>query len=632
MSLLTTHNLSKAYGPDDIFWDVSLEIVHGARVALVGPNGAGKTTLLNLLVGIDVPTEGDVFSAKGTRIGFLPQRPEMLGDHTLYAEQLNAFTALRAMEDDLHELAHQLTDNPAALEQYGQLQQDFELAGGYMYEQRIRMVLQGLGFTPDQDNLKLETLSGGQKTRALLARLLLEQPDLLILDEPTNHLDIDAIEWLEGFLKDFPGAVLAVSHDRYFMDAYATTVWELEFGAIETYRGNYSHYLKQRQERRERRMKEYEAQQEFLAKEMDYIKRNIAGQNTRQARGRVRRLETMQKTGRIIDRPRGKRREMSLSLQAKLRSGDKVLMTEGLAVGYADTGALFDVPDLTLYRGETVGLIGPNGAGKSTFLKTITERIDPIRGGVRLGAGVQVGYFAQAHEDLQPNNSLLDEIYRIKAMPVSESRDYLARYLFTGDDVYRTVGTLSGGERGRLALAKLSLTGANLLLLDEPTNHLDIDSQEILQTVLADFGGTVILVTHDRYLVDALSTQIWAVRRGEMTAYEGSYQEYLTWRSARAAQAAEDAAAARKPDDSARKATPVSAKKHGLNPHELRRRVEKIEATIHALEADIERLTDDIDAASTRGDSDGVAKLGARYTEIEAELQDAMTEWERLLS
>jgi ATP-binding cassette subfamily F protein 3 len=629
MSLLTTHDLAKAYGPDDIFDSISVEIPHRARIALVGPNGAGKTTLLNVLVGLDVPSEGTIAVARGTRIGFLPQRPELLGEHTLWDEQLGAFAQLRAMEAELHDLASRLDRDPAALDRYGHLQEAFERAGGYTYEQRIRMVLQGLGFSPEQDRLKLAQLSGGQKTRALLARLLLESPDLLVLDEPTNHLDIEAVEWLEGFLKEFGGAILAVSHDRYFMDAFATTIWELEYGTIETYRGNYSHYLTQRQERHERRQKEYEAQQEFLAKEMEYIRRNMAGQNTRQAKGRLRRLETMQRNGRIIERPKGKRREMSLRFHNTLRSGDKVLMAEDLSVGYPETGVLFRIPEITLWRGETVGLIGPNGAGKSTFLKTVTEQIAPLSGAVRLGAAVKLGYFAQAHEGLTPSNTLIDEIHGAKPMPVSAARDHLARYLFTQDDVYRTVGTLSGGERGRLALAKLALVGANLLLLDEPTNHLDIDSQEVLQTVIADFPGTVILVTHDRYLVDALATQIWAVRRGSFTVFEGSYKEYLAEREAKAQRAQAARKAEQQPERKAQQQ--ASAKKHGLNPYQLQKRVAAVEAQIAEIEQRIHTITQQLSTVSANGDGVKAAQLGQQYAEAEAALHDAMGEWERLV-
>ncbi len=320
---------------------------------------------------------------------------------------------------------------------------------------------------------------------------------------------------------------------------------------------------------------------------------------------------------------------MSLRLQAALRSGDKVLMTDQLGVGWHDTGVLFEVPDITLYRGETVGLIGPNGAGKSTFLKTITEQIAPLSGSVRLGAGVQIGYFAQAHEGLNPNNSLIDEVSTVKPMVVSAARDLLARYLFTGDDVFRQVSTLSGGERGRLALAKLALTGANLLLLDEPTNHLDIDSQEVLQTVIADFTGTVILVTHDRYLVDALASQIWAVRRGEMTVYEGSYKEYKAWRDTQAAKAAEAAQEAKRP--AAKTAMQAAAKKHGLNPFQLQKRIEAAEARVTQLEEAINDLHNQIGAASASGDVAAVASLGEAYTQAETDLHAAMAEWESLV-
>lgn len=631
MPLLTAYNLAKSFGPDDIFEGISVEIPHGARIALVGPNGAGKTTLLNIMIGADTPTEGTVSVAKNTRIGFLPQRPELLGSHTVWEEQLSAFTEVRRMEAQLAELEHAMADpkrHDEALAKYGPLQERFELADGYLYEQRIRTVLQGLGFTPDEFQKPLSMLSGGQKTRALLARLLLDAPDLLVLDEPTNHLDIQAVEWLEGFLKSFSGAVLAVSHDRYFMDAFAQSIWELDFGTIETYRGNYSHYTRQREERYERRMKEYEAQQEFLAKEEEYIRRNIAGQNTRQAKGKLRRLETMKKRGKFLNRPR-QRKTMFLKMGRTVRSGDKVLMTQNLAVGYPDADApLFYVPDITLYRGETAALIGPNGVGKSTFLKTIIGQLQPLEGETRIGAAVKIGYFAQAHELLDPKKAIIDEIQTIKPMPISEARNYLAQFLFTGDDVFRLVETLSGGERGRVALAKLALSGANLLLLDEPTNHLDIDSQEILQAVLDSFDGTILLVSHDRYLIDALATQIWAANPGELKVFEGTYSEYIAERDKQAAPVEANVQnGARKQADS----KPVSQKKHGLNPHQLARRVAEVEAQIEALESKIESLHEAINAASAEGNAARVRELGEQYTQAEANLHETMAAWEALV-
>ncbi len=629
MSLLTGTNLSKLFGPEEIFSGVSVDIPHKARIALVGPNGAGKTTLLNILIGEDLPNNGSVSMARGTRIGFLPQRPELVGGHSLWEEALGAFAELRVTEAELSRLEHAMADpaqHDAALAAYGPLQERFELAGGYSYEIRARMVLQGIGFAPDDFQMPLEKLSGGQRTRALLARLLLENPDLLVLDEPTNHLDINAIEWLENYLNDFPGVVLVVSHDRYFMDAVASTVWELDFGTLETYRGNYSHYVDQREARHERLLKEYESQQQMVAKEEEYIRRNLAGQNTRQAQGRRTRLERLKRDG-LIGRP-GTRRDFHLNIASTGRSGDRVLATKNLLVGYADAPApLFAAPDILLMRGEVAALIGPNGAGKSTFLKTILGQLPPLAGEAKLGASVEVGYFAQAHELLDPKRSILDEVMSVReSMTPAQARTYLGSFLFSGDDVFRPIGTLSGGERGRVALAKLALAGANFLMLDEPTNHLDIASQEILQTVLAGFGGTILLVSHDRYLVDALATQIWAVSPGQLTVFKGTYREYAAARDAQPA--APDKASAN--GGSSRGAAQPAPKKHGLNPFQLQKKVAELEAAIETLEGQIEALNSAIASASSQGDAGKVAELGAAYTRAEADLHAAMEEWAAL--
>lgn len=632
MSLLSASNLSKLFGPDEIFSGVSVEIPHGGRIALVGPNGAGKTTLIHILIGHDSPDSGSVAVARGTRIGYLPQRPQLSGAQTLHAEALSAFAALREMEAELSRMEHALADGSAddeTLHRYGELQEKFEMGGGYTYEQRIKTVLHGLGFMPQDYDKPLTKLSGGQQTRALLARLLLEAPDLLVLDEPTNHLDIAAVEWLEGYLKDFPGAVLVVSHDRYFLDAVAQTVWELDFGSLETYRGNYSHYAQQREERHERLLKEYEAQQEFIAKEEDYIRRNIAGQNTRQAKGRLKRLERLKRDG-IIQRPR-RRQNFHLRINNSGRSGDRVLKTTNLAVGYPDAPApLFIAPDMQLMRGEVAALIGPNGAGKSTFLKTILGQLPPLSGEVKIGASVQIGYFAQAHEGLNPDASILDEVMSVKEMLPAEARNYLGMFLFQGDDVFRPISTLSGGERGRVALAKLALAGANFLMLDEPTNHLDIASQEILQNVLADFNGTILLVSHDRYLIDALATQIWALSPGELTVFKGTYQEYVAWREAKKAeqQAAETAKA--EAAKAARSQPTAGARKHGLSAFQLQKRLDELESQIHALESQLDDLTGQIGAASAEGDAERVRQLGEQYTQAETDLHAAMEQWAQL--
>ena len=420
------------------------------------------------------------------------------------------------------------------LETYGRLQHEFDHLGGYTYESRIRQTLTGLGFSPADEQRPLQQLSGGQRTRALLARLLLSNPDLLLLDEPTNHLDINAIEWLEAYLHDWDGAVVIVSHDRYFLDQVVNAIMGNDALPWRSFMEITALISSSAVERYERRLEEFQTQQAFIEKEEEYIRRNIAGQNTRQAQGRRKRLEHMLAEARLT--PPMEHRRLHMRLEPASRSGDLVLRTYSLKVGYADEGRpLFNVPDLVLQRSECAAVIGPNGAGKTTFLRTILEQIPPFEGETLLGSGLKVGYFAQAHEGLHAEWSLMDEIAGVAPqMRPAEIRDYLARFLFTGDDVFKVVDVLSGGERGRLALACLALQGANLLLLDEPTNHLDLPSQEILQAILADYSGTILLVSHDRYLIDALATQVWEVVPSETTlrVFEGTYSEYKAARQA----------------------------------------------------------------------------------------------------
>lgn len=627
MSVLKATQVTKFYGPDEIFSSITAEIPPRARVALVGPNGAGKTSLVQIFIGEELPTEGRISTAKGANLAYLSQHPELLGNHTLWDEALAAVADLQKMEQRLGELALQMSESDEAVEAYGKLQERFERRGGYDYETRIKMVLSGVGFSEDQYQMPLTQLSGGQKTRAVLARLLLEQPDLLILDEPTNHLDIYAVEWLEGFLKDYDGAVLAISHDRRFIDNFADTVWELEFKRMEIYRGNYTHYMQQREERRERLQKEYEQQQEFIAKEMDYIRKHMGSRWTAQAKGRLKKLQTMQKRGKIIEGGPRDRKTMNLQIEADARSGDKVVMTQNLAVGYDDP--LCTVPDLTLWRGETAAIIGPNGAGKSTLLKTLVGTLDPLSGNAKLGAQVEIGYFAQAHEGLNPNKSVLDVIMEAGGMGIAEARNFLGAYLFSGDDVFRPIGSLSGGERGRVALAQLSLQGANLLLLDEPTNHLDIDSQEILQAVVEGFNGTVLLVSHDRYLIDALATQIWAITSEQsLEVYNGNYQQYMALRRQRAEAAA--ATADQTNGNGRKQAAQYKQKVRGMNPYQLKKHVAKLETQIAQLEEKLEEISTQLGSASEAGNAARVQELGVAYAQTENDLEAAMDDWAEL--
>ena len=641
MSILTVSNLGKSFGPDEIFSDITVEIPRGARIALVGPNGAGKTTFLHILIGEQSPTDGSINTMKDLRVGFLPQQPELLGNHSLWDEALGAFDALRQREADLNTLETRMASGDEdALNEYGPLQEQFEADGGYTYLQTTRSVLEGLGFSEAQFDLPLTRLSGGQKTRAVLARLLLENPHLLALDEPTNHLDIDAIEWLEGYLKTFEGAVLAISHDRYFIDAFASTVWELDYGMLETYRANYTSFIQQREERRERLQKEFEAQRAFIAKEEDYIRRNIEGQNTRQAQGRRKRLERLKRDS-LIKGPEAEHDAMRVQMQITHRGNEFMITAEGLQVGYPGV-PLLEVQNIRLERQEIAALIGPNGVGKSTFIKTILGEVAPLEGEATVGNKVEIGYFAQAHERLNPNNTVIDEIIATREMTPAEARHYLARYLFRGDDVFRKIESLSGGERGRVALAKLALGTANLLLLDEPTNHLDIPSQEVLENMLSDYPGTVLLISHDRYLVDAVATQVWAARppenghtTGTVTAFKGSYTEYIQVREAQqvTAQAAEARARQEAKAIAAQQASQKQSgrKKHGLTPYQLEKRLAEVESHIHELEEKLKALTTSLEVESASGNAAKVQELGEAYNQAEADLEAAMSEWELLV-
>ncbi len=441
MPLLDILELGKSFGADDIFSGLSASVPHRARIGLVGANGVGKTTLLRILVGEDVASEGRFHHARGVSIGYLPQESVFESDLTLWDECLVVFDDLIRMEKSINELVEQMAlpdADESLIELYGRKQEEFEHLGGYLYETQIKMTLQGLGFVESDYERPLEHFSGGERTRVLLAKLLMSSPDLLLLDEPTNHLDIAAIEWLESFLRDWDGAALIVSHDRYFLDQVARTIWEMTPG-LEVYRGNYSAYLMQREERYLRRLKEYEAQQRYVSKEQDFIVRNIEGQKTNQAKGRRRRLERLLKESAISKPIDYSRSKLHIRLDTVGRSGDLVLRTYNLAIGYHDDKkVLFHVPDLVVKRNECVALIGPNGAGKSTFLKTILDQIPPLEGKSQLGSSLKIGYFAQAHEGLVADNTLMEEIDRAHpSFLPAEIRNYLAKYLFTDDDVFR---------------------------------------------------------------------------------------------------------------------------------------------------------------------------------------------------
>jgi len=624
MSILTAGSLSKSYGPHDVFEGLSFEVPHRARIALIGPNGSGKTTLLHLIAGLEAPTNGAIHRAKGIHVAYLPQQADtFLGEGNLWKVMLTVFADLLAQSAELRRLEAAMVD-PAtrerATQRYGQVLEAFELAGGYTYEYRIRQVLSGLGFDEDDFQRPVTQLSGGQKTRALLARLLLEEAELLLLDEPTNHLDLAGIEWLENYLnRVWKGAVIVVAHDRAFLDGVVDRVWELQWGRLEQYRGNYSAYVAQRTERVARQQIEYERQQKFIARTEDFIQRNIAGQRSREAKGRLKRLERVVR----LEQPR-EYRPLSLHLGEVARSGDLVLGLYDLAVGYDPAAPLFAAEEFELRRGQRVALLGPNGSGKTTLVRTILGQIPPLAGRVRIGASVYLGYFAQGHADLDPEKTVLDTILDASDLRTGEARNLLGRYRFSGDDAFKRVGDLSGGEQARVALAVLILQDANVLILDEPTNHLDISSQEVLEEALADFGGTLLMVTHDRYLIRKLATRVWAIGDGQLWEFKGGYGEYCDWEARRrqSRQAAQETETETE-EKRAQEARRVAEREAARKAH----RQAELEQKIHQLEMRQKELEAQLAIASEQKAVERVRELGAEYASVKEELDALFTAW-----
>ena len=675
MSLITVSSLSKSFGAEDLFSGVTFSVAKGARLAIVGPNGIGKTTLLRILIGTEESSGGTITRAKNLRIGYLSQEADFELQGALWDVCLEPFAELIRMEGELKKLEAEMSDEATreqALVRYGSVQHTFEERGGYMYPIRIKQVLTGLGFDESDFHMSLDHLSGGQRTRAHLARLLLSNPDLLLLDEPTNHLDIKAVEWLESYLTQWDGAAIIVSHDRYFLDHACNALLEMAVSGSEYYRGNYTTYLNEREIRWAHRFEIFESEKEKLVKELEYIKKNIAGQNTLQAKGKLKRLtrivQAIEQTGieavnmnwsqldvettqspfgveeaerrvRALRPPQRSTPDLHLHLRSTNRSGDLVIRTKNLKVGYAAENSvpekfLFSTPDIELRRLDCAALIGPNGAGKSTFLKTILGSLAPLAGEATLGASLHVGYFAQAHEGLDPEKTVLDEIIAASGMLPYQARDYLGKYLFSGDDAFKLVSMLSGGERGRLALAKLALQDTNLLLLDEPTNHLDIPSQEILQSVLDSYKGTILLVSHDRYLVDALATQIWEINpdESEMTAFKGTYSQMKEEREKEAARLL----AAQSPVSSLQSSnSPISNSRKSKNTatKEERRRIaqlQELENSIAELEATLANLGSQLESPFVKPAE--AAKLGTEYERVQKEMDVKLGEWERMQS
>ena len=635
-TVLTATDLSKSFGPDEIFRGVSFQIADREHVALVGINGAGKSTLLKIIAGTDVANSGEVAIARGARMAVLQQDPRFDVDRTVRDEARLAFESALAAQSRMRELelAMQSADGDELDEyfaEYERLSLHFEVAGGYDIEHRTDDVLTGLGFNPEQMTQSVQTLSGGQRTRVALAKALLSEPDLLLLDEPTNHLDLGMLEWLEGFLVTWHGAFLVVSHDRYFLDKVTSRTLDLSFGRLEDYPAAYARYLDLREERFERRMQEYEEQQAFISRTEEFVRRYKAGQRSREARGRQTRLDRLER----IARPE-LHTALKLSTSPTIRSGREAITMTPLRVGYVNGDqetALLTTSELRVERGDRVAIIGDNGSGKSTLLKTIVGELPALKGRVGFGTNVKIGYYAQGHESLPPEGTPMSVLLDAQPMGEESARSYLSRFLFSGDDVDRSIGLLSGGERSRLALARLLVEGANLLILDEPTNHLDIQSRETLEVMLSGYDGTVVFVSHDRFFVDRVATRVWEVSAGRLQTYLGNYSD--AQRQKARARTAETSESPKRVEIAVPKpvAAPQSREPRRTGAESttrLQRKLEGIEREIGKLEGKLNELSDAIAIAGLGTDLNALTKLSEEYAAAQESLDTAYAEWEEV--
>ncbi|HET7578762.1 MAG TPA: ABC-F family ATP-binding cassette domain-containing protein [Bacillales bacterium] len=633
MILLQVNRLEKSFGADLILSNISMEVQSRGRIGLVGRNGAGKSTLLKIVAGELSYDSGDITLPLDVTIGYMAQNTELDSTRSIWDEMMTVFEPLVRMEKQLRTLEEKMADgyDGKLLAEYDQLQEAFKNTGGYTYQSDIRAVLTGLNFGGFAESTPISTLSGGQKTRLALGKKLLEKPDLLILDEPTNHLDIDTLTWLEGWLASYPGALVIVSHDRYFLDHTVNEIYEISRHRSEHFHGNYSDYLEEKAARYERDMKTYEKQQKEVAKLEDFIQRNIVrASTTKRAQSRRKRLEKME----LMDKPKGDEKSANFSFDVARQSGKDVLRAENLSVGYSETEPIFEHLNLDVKRGERIALVGPNGIGKTTLLKTIAGSLQPLAGNVRLGANVQIGYYDQEQQTLNRTKRVLDELWDDYPLtPEKEIRTVLGNFLFSGDDVLKTVAELSGGEKARVALAKLMMQKANLLILDEPTNHLDLDSKEVLEAALADYPGTILFVSHDRYFINRNATKVDEMSRDGLTTYLGDYDYYVEKKAEieelRRLEE-EQISGSAEPAPSEGKQAFEAEKKAKNEERRRQRQIEEIEGQIEALEKQIEEKEQRLLDPEIYEDHEKAAELNTEIEEDRQKLDDLMEEWTEL--
>lgn len=629
MIILQANKIERSFAGEVLFDNINLQVDERDRIALVGKNGAGKSTLLKILVGEEEPTSGEINKKKDISLSYLAQDSRFESENTIYDEMLHVFDDLRRTEKQLRQMELEMgeksgEDLDKLMSDYDRLSENFRQAGGFTYEADIRAILNGFKFNESMWQMKIAELSGGQNTRLALAKMLLEKPNLLVLDEPTNHLDIETIAWLENYLVNYSGALIIVSHDRYFLDKVATITLDLTKHSLDRYVGNYSRFVELKEQKLATEAKNYEKQQKEIAALEDFVNRNLVrASTTKRARSRRKQLEKMER----LDKPEAGKKAANMTFQSEKNSGNVVLTVENAAIGY-DGEVLSQPINLDLRKMNAVAIVGPNGIGKSTFIKSIVDQIPFIKGEKRFGANVEVGYYDQTQSKLTPSNTVLDELWNdFKLTPEVEIRNRLGAFLFSGDDVKKSVGMLSGGEKARLLLAKLSLENNNFLILDEPTNHLDIDSKEVLENALIDFDGTLLFVSHDRYFINRVATHVLELSENGSTLYLGDYDYYVDKKAEMEVGLTEEASTS----NQAKEASPVNdyqAQK------ESQKEVRKLMRQIESLEAEIEELESQSQAISEQmletNDADKLMELQAELDKISHRQEEAMLEWEEL--
>lgn len=629
MIILQANKIERSFAGEVLFDNVNLQVDERDRIALVGKNGAGKSTLLKILVGEEEPTSGEINKKKDISLSYLAQDSRFESENTIYDEMLHVFDDLRRTEKQLRQMELEMgeksgEDLDKLMSDYDRLSENFRQAGGFTYEADIRAILNGFKFDESMWQMKIAELSGGQNTRLALAKMLLEKPNLLVLDEPTNHLDIETIAWLENYLVNYSGALIIVSHDRYFLDKVATITLDLTKHSLDRYVGNYSRFVELKEQKLATEAKNYEKQQKEIAALEDFVNRNLVrASTTKRAQSRRKQLEKMER----LEKPEAGKKSANMTFQSEKTSGNVVLTVENAAIGY-DGEILSEPINLDLRKMNAIAIVGPNGIGKSTFIKSIVDQIPFIKGEKRFGANVEVGYYDQTQSKLTPSNTVLDELWNdFKLIPEVEIRNRLGAFLFSGDDVEKSVGMLSGGEKARLLLAKLSMENNNFLILDEPTNHLDIDSKEVLENALIDFDGTILFVSHDRYFINRVATHVLELSENGSTLYLGDYDYYVDKKDEMEVSQIEETSTS----NQVKEPSPVNdyqaQKESQKEVRKLMRQIENLEAEIEELESQSQAISEQM---LETNDAEKLMELQAELDKISHRQEEAMLEWEEL--